>query len=214
MKKLAVVCTMGLASYLLPASSSANTQCPECFDQAATIVGTSHGDRIIGTSGADVIVARGGGDMIRAGGGDDVICGQAGRDTIAGQSGADLISGGTGPDLITGGTRRPTFGNDYCRGLDTGDDLIAGNAGHDFLVGCDGDDEIAGGGGRDWIMGGDIDFSLLLPHCHEAGGDNLLEGGVGDDDELVSSDGDAVIEGERARIPRPSSAPTPASRST
>jgi RTX calcium-binding nonapeptide repeat (4 copies) len=70
-----------LVTLALPAPASA---APGCFEDLATIVGTSGDDIIVGTPGRDVIVAGAGDDRVRARGGRDVICGNRGADFISG----------------------------------------------------------------------------------------------------------------------------------
>ncbi len=76
---------------------------PKCAGKAATIVGTSHGDRLTGTRRSDVIVALGGNDSVNGGGGNDIICAGAGNDKVSGGSGSDRIYGEAGKDKLSGG---------------------------------------------------------------------------------------------------------------
>lgn len=102
---------------------------PKCSGRDATIVGSSHRDKITGTPQADVIVSGGGADVISGRGGDDVICSGAGNDSVLGNRGGDFINGGTGADSIDSG---PGFFDDVIGG--PGDDTLDGGRDHEALV--------------------------------------------------------------------------------
>lgn len=74
-----------------------------CSGKVATMVGTSHRDKLVGTKGRDIIAAMGGKDKIKGKGGKDVICGGPGNDKLIGGGGRDKIDGGPGKDRCRGG---------------------------------------------------------------------------------------------------------------
>ncbi|MGH8745055.1 MAG: calcium-binding protein, partial [Burkholderiales bacterium] len=130
---------------------------------------------------------------------------------------------GGGPDVLIGGA-----GDDILIG-EYGDDTLYGGEGNDILAGWEGDDELIGGVGDD-LMAGDlgryerpdqrtISESLLvgagsLPAGGNSGaveqtGNDLLDGGDGDDvlygeggdDSLIGGDGDDVLYGDADYLP-------------
>ncbi|HEY1833023.1 MAG TPA: hypothetical protein VGG08_01195 [Solirubrobacteraceae bacterium] len=109
---------------------SGSTSQVMCDGKRATIVGTSHGERIKGTKHADVIAGLGGNDTIEGLGGNDTICGGEGNDTLIGSKGNDHLDGGKGKDTLIGGE------------------------GRDTLLGGPGNDRLRGGPGRDTLKGG------------------------------------------------------------
>ena len=133
-----LVVLIGCAA-LLAAYSGARAQVPQCFGEAATIVGTAGDDTIHGTRGPDVIQALCGNDLVQGGGGDDRICGGDGDDRLTGGKGADSMDGGAGNDTLIG---------------KAGADHLVGGTGDDQLFGGTGDDTLSGGPGRDQLDGG------------------------------------------------------------
>lgn len=101
------------------------------------------------------------------------------------------VNGGTGDDVIRGGAGVDfLFGNegdDLILGAG-GNDRLFGGAGVDELRGSDGDDEIQGGAGNDRLYGDSGDDLL----GGDGGVDSLL-GGDGDDTLLGGSGGDALL---------------------
>lgn len=184
-----------------------------CFGRHATIVGTSHNDRLYGTKEQDVIVGLGGADLISSGEKNDRICAGDGEDQAYGLGGYDRIDGGYGSDTLIGGD-----GNDLIQGR-SGDDTINGEGGTDFINGAGGRDTINGGsagtasaaaaatvrtglGGdsNDFIRGGPQNDSLNGGDGNDSmwgqGGDDTLNGDVGDDRMQGGPGRDAFIGGE------------------
>ena len=113
-------------------------------------------------------------DEIRGGTGDDIIRGTTAADTIQGNDGADTIYGGDGNDAITGGD------------------------GTDTLYGGDGNDDLQGGDGVDNIYGEGDNDTLYMNSDGDAVSD-LLDGGDGDDDYIVTAGDVAAAEYDRIR---------------
>lgn len=142
-----LVCALGISLALpMPPVQAA----PRCLGKAATVVGTSRGERLRGTSRGDVIVARGGDDLIRSGGGKDRVCAGSGDDVILTGAGKDLAEGQLGSDFMAGGPARDRLvggGGDL--------DVIRGNQGNDILLGASGLDILLGESGNDRVDGGE-----------------------------------------------------------
>ncbi len=131
-----------------PGGSGGTTKVPKCGGKRATIIGTSHKDKLRGTRRADVIVGLGGNDKISGLGGNDRVCGGSGNDSISGGKGNDRLSGDSGKDKVSGDS-----GNDQLHG-GTGNDSLAGGSGNDSEAGDSGNDRLAGGSGKDKLAGG------------------------------------------------------------
>ncbi|MCB1986659.1 MAG: hypothetical protein KDF49_14665, partial [Nitrosomonas sp.] len=110
---------------------------------------------------------------------DNTIIGTAHADTIEGLGGADSnLRGGDGDDVIYGHSEDGI-------GDDGSADTLSGDEGDDTLDGGSGNDVLWGGAGNDYLIGGAGDDVLLDGVGHS--GENLLEGGVGDDDYRYSA---------------------------
>ncbi len=118
---LVLACVAPLALHALPVSTAAGV--PRCDGVAATIVGTSRGDRLTGTAKRDVVVGLGGDDVVEGLGGDDLLCGGPGADRLVGGPGDDRLFGGA--DKLDEGP-----GGSYLAG-----DVLAGGPGDDLLHG-------------------------------------------------------------------------------
>jgi Ca2+-binding RTX toxin-like protein len=192
-----VVAAIGLTGAMLwPTAAYA---APRCFGKAATIVGTSHRERLTGTSGRDVIVGRGGGDRLDGRGGNDLLCGGGGGDLLIGGNGRDRLDGGGGGDAL-----KPDAGNDFIDGgkslfddvrypdapgpieasLVTG---IATGEGNDTFENVE---QLVGGAFDDVLEGDDGPTNVLIGL---AGNDALT--GNGGDDVLAGGDGDDALDG-------------------
>ena len=88
----------------------------------------------------------------------------------------NVITGTRGDDVLIGGP-----GRDVIRGRG-GDDVIKGKGGPDSLYGGRGNDEVAGGKGDDCVFGGP-GVDTVYDKNGEPTGDNLIDGGSGEDDE-------------------------------
>ncbi len=178
--------------------------------------GNAGRDILIGGTGNDNL---NGDDLLAAnlGTNDDWLDGGDGNDELHGAAGSDVLIGGNGDDLLIGDTT-PAQGGDPAAG---GDDSLDGGEGNDTLYGLYGDDLLVGGigndqlnsqDGSDLLLGGDGDDQLLgdlrillntasvpywefdLSEFHNAGGEDVLDGGNGND-VLVGGEGDDVLVG-------------------
>lgn len=177
----------------------------------ATITGTSGDDTLTGTSSADKIYGLGGNDTLYGGGGSDQLDGGTGADTMSGGTGNDIYFvddagdsvielSGEGNDEVrttlaaytlganveklrfTGTGSFTGTGNDLHNEIFGGasDDTISGGDGYDQLYGNGGNDSLYGGTGGDTLSGGT--------------GDDYMEGGADNDNYIVDSLGDTVVE--------------------
>jgi Ca2+-binding RTX toxin-like protein len=137
-------------------------------------------DRITVDDSVGVVTARSitidggsGADRLQGGGGGSMLLGGVGDDTLVGGNAADYALGGDGQDQVWGGA---------------GDDQLYGDAGNDSLYGQAGNDTL-GGNGEDRLLfmgdNGDPDHLKSFPAAEF--GDDLLNGGKGDDDLLCGT---------------------------
>jgi len=190
-----------------------------CFGHRATIIGTSHADRLYGTTAVDVIVGLGGDDLISSGQANDFICGGVGDDQMYGLGGNDQIDASDGADTLYGGD-----GNDKLYG-DGGNDTVNGEGGTDYIWGGNNQDTLFGGvsgdatpppttppaepaargsrglGGdsNDFIYGGPggdtIDGGDMNDNTYGQGGNDTLMGDDGDDRMIGGPGRDVFIGG-------------------
>ncbi|WP_310739930.1 calcium-binding protein [Inhella proteolytica] len=144
-----------------------------------------------------------GGDLIWSGGGQDTVLGGDGGDGINGQWDDDLILGGEGNDNIWGDLWLDAHGSNYAL---HGDDLLDGGNGNDTLRGHGGSDTLIGGDGDDDLRGDfknaeDSDpldtegvFANLDPLLLR--GEDLLDGGAGNDRLVGDADSDTLYGGD------------------
>lgn len=169
-----------------------------CLGRIASIVGTSHNDRIWGTDGQDVIVARGGDDLITSGNANDRICGNGGEDQAYGLADNDRLQGDSQADQLLGGA-----GSDRMWG-NRGDDEMNGEAGQDYLYGDDGRDTMTGdtGGVEEGVLApeplqGEGGGGLTTSSDFLYGGpdEDTLDGGSGIDNLYGQGSGDTLLGG-------------------
>ncbi len=168
----------------------------------------------LGAYGQDYLDGGDGADQLHGVGGSDVLIGGAGNDFLLGD--AALLQGGTpeagGGDSLDGGS-----GDDWLDGQ-FGDDVLVGGLDNDTLSGGDGSDALYGGDGGD-ILSGDLRLVQAtglynLADHRGAGGDDLLDGGIGFDylsggegaDTLLGDDGDDTLVGDYDPLRIPSEA--------
>jgi Ca2+-binding RTX toxin-like protein len=166
-------------------------------------------DVINGGDGDDTLSGLGGDDLLSGNAGNDTLSGGEGGDGLSGGDGDDTLSGGEGADGLSGGA-----GNDTLSGGEGGDGL-GGGAGNDTLSGGEGGDELGGGAGIDTASyassragvtvrlatgtgaGGDAEGDNLTEIENLIGsafadtligdaGNNVLDGGAGDDTAVFS----------------------------
>jgi len=154
-------------------------------------------DRFRSDVGDDSIFGNAGNDRLDGGEGNDTLIGGDGDDVLFGQNGDDVIKGGPGNDTMNGG---PGFGGDLMIGGDGNDFMVGGDDGNEYFGGPGNDfvvdgsqraEAIVGGEGDDWIDAGDghdggifgdgpNNFDLLAG-LDPVGGDDVLDGGFGQD---------------------------------
>ncbi|PYR41416.1 MAG: heme peroxidase, partial [Acidobacteria bacterium] len=174
--------------------------------------GTSGNDRMRGDVGDDTFYGGAGNDRIEGGEGNDTLLGGDGDDVLFGGPGDDVLKGGTGHDALASG---PGFGGDILLGGDGNDFLLGGDDGVEHFGGP-GDDVVVdgaqraeaifGGPGDDWIYAGDghdggifgDDGNVfdLLAGLSQIGGDDVLDGGPGQDNHFGEGGDDIFLMNE------------------
>jgi Ca2+-binding RTX toxin-like protein len=159
--------------------------------------GTAAADRFRSDVGDDSIFGNGGNDRLAGGEGNDTLLGGDGDDILFGDNGDDVLKGGPGNDAMQSG---PGFGgdlmlggdgNDFMVGSDDGNEFFGG-PGNDFVVdGAQRAEAIVGGEGDDWIdagdghdggmFGDDPNVFDLVAGLNVTGGDDVEDGGPGQD---------------------------------
>lgn len=127
------------------------------------------------------IIGHGGNDTLRGGAGDDALDGFDGNDSIDGGAGFDQMHGFAGNDTIIGGGGGPVAPRgDWLFG-GTGDDSLTGS-GRGWVIGEDGNDTLVAGGGDDLLNGGlgqdSITGAAGFQWIIGDGGDDRLSGGA------------------------------------
>jgi Ca2+-binding RTX toxin-like protein len=138
---------------------------------------TSAGETVIGTAGNDLLTGEINNDVLTGLGGNDVLTGNGGNDILDGGDGLDILYGdnasydmtGTGNDMLTGGA---------------GNDLLIGGLGNDTLTGGDGDDTLYSGVATNASLNGTY-FSIGGNSPFTDGGDDVIDGGAGNDAALL-----------------------------
>ncbi len=158
-----------------------------------SIQGTNGNDYLTGgISGGDTIDGFGGNDIIMGGAGEDLLKGGPGNDVInTGESQlGDIADGGSGSDFIHNGNATGTAASSIG---EAGDDFIQGGKNSDLLLeGGEGADWIEGGAGAD-LLAGDLGiFGGALGSASIYGGNDVLNGGSGNDG-LAADAGDDIL---------------------
>jgi Ca2+-binding RTX toxin-like protein len=149
----------------------------------------------------------GGTDTITGGTEDDVALGGTGDDNLSGGTGADILLGDNGVVVRHDGSseandifsQAPTFGGRDTINGDAGDDIIVGGSGGidtagvngDQLFGNDGNDVVVGDNARITRNSSDV-IERIVTILPEHGGDDTLEGNVGDDILIGGSGSDRI----------------------
>ena len=169
-------------------------------------------DRMQGDIGDDTLYGNGGNDRLEGGDGNDILVGGDGDDVLFGGNGDDVLKGGPGNDALSSG---PGFGADLLMGGEGNDFLLGGDDGVEHFGGG-GDDVIVdgamraegifGGPGDDWIEAGDghdggifgDDGNVfdLLAGLSKIGGDDVLDGGPGQDNHFGEGGDDIMLPSE------------------
>lgn len=166
-----------------------------------TIRGGSGDDGLYGEAGDDVIVGGRGGDFIHGGAGDNVLFGdyqiELGEgDDVLDDGEVELVQDDSDDISVervsaeSGSSAAATDYDDWLIG-GSGNDIIFGQLGKDFISSNGGDDVLSGGSGDDELKAGSGDDVLL-----GGAGDDLLRGQSGHDD-LFGGVGNDVLKGGR-----------------
>jgi Ca2+-binding RTX toxin-like protein len=180
------------------------------------LIGSNFADTLTGNDGPNSLSGGGPGDT-----GNDLLRGGRGDDTLSGGGGANTLEGGEGDDVYIVTSQDVVVenageGHDRVLARDAGaftlsgsvedlenigstpllahgsagDNLMLGNEQAETYIGGGGHDTLDGRAGNDSLVGGDLADSI-------AGGDgaNTLAGGGGDDNYLVTSGLDVIVEG-------------------
>ncbi|HTU10131.1 MAG TPA: Ig-like domain-containing protein [Allosphingosinicella sp.] len=162
-----------------------------------TLTGLDTDDTLRGTAGADILSGGLGNDTYYVENGSDQVleAAAAGNDRVFASVSYALTAGssveqlsttnnaGTGAINLTGnGLANSIIGN---AGINT----LTGGAGNDLLDGKEGNDTLAGGADNDTLYGREGNDML-----YGGTGTNYLEGGSGDDQYVVESSADTVVE--------------------
>lgn len=185
---------------LVPATSHAAT--PQCFGQAATIVGTPGDDRLVGTGEDDVIVGLGGNDVILARGGWDWVCAGDGDDLVVGGWGADNVRGLDGNDTIYGEYRQTSRNRAIASCYEGFAAATSVAACYDNLEGGRGDDVIAAGPDYDQLRGGPGTDILRgqgsFDGLNGGAGNDIIRGGASSSDTVTYRNSPAAIHADLA----------------
>jgi Ca2+-binding RTX toxin-like protein len=136
------------------------------------LTGSAAGDILRGGDGTDLMFGNDGNDLLDGGADNDTMVGGTGGDQLFGQAGDDFANGEAGADLVVGG-----LGIDQLFGGDDNDQIVGGNY---SLVGDNSGDTIDGGGGNDLILG-DSGTTNPLNTSSPVGGNDTIQGGLGND---------------------------------
>lgn len=119
--------------------------------------GTNGDDDLYGNNGNNIIYGLRGSDYIVGYRGDDILFGDDGKDILNGGAGRDILIGGQGSDFLTGGSGADDFWFNSSVGIDTVNDLGAGDRllidprHGDFKGVTLGDIRIVHGSSYDWL---------------------------------------------------------------
>ena len=154
------------------------------------IIGSAGNDWLRGDTNDNVLTGGAGDDtLIGGGGGNDMLNGGAGVDELNGGEGNDTLTGGAGADVLNGGPGADTIS--YA-GSDSAVDIRL-RTGHASGGDAEGDvfaavESVIGSAHNDRLAGDN------RPADADAGGDNTLSGGGGDD-EIFGGSGDDTLNG-------------------
>lgn len=181
--------------------------------------GSDGNDNLSGGEGTDNLLGGQGDDLLAGGAGADTLTGEEGHDVLDGGLGADQMTGGSGNDEYRVDDANDIVIEALGEGIDivrssvsytlptnvetlelTGSDAIdatgdgtsnhlIGNSANNILSGLAGNDVLEGGGGQDVLIGGA--GNDLLDGGYDV---DRLEGGTGDDEYVVDTQTDLVVE--------------------
>lgn len=170
-----------------------------------TLIGADGRDALRGGAGNDTFLVNGdeGPDTFNGGAGFDTVLGGAGDDvirvsTFSGAKTVERIDGGDGLNVIAGTAANNTIDLSETELLNiaridagSGNDLVTGSSGNDYIFGGDGADTLAGWGGNDVLQGGNANDTLSATT-----GRNLLDGGAGADRLIGGTSAEFLAGGE------------------
>ena len=200
---------------------------------ASSGASSAKGDWVDGAAGDDLLNGAADADVLLGGAGADMLLGQAGNDTLWGDmSGTQIKIDWTLNRIVAPSGDithyRPEFANASASTLQSGNDMLLGGGGDDWIFGEGGDDFIDGGvdndvafgdQGNDQINGGDGNDVLSGDNPDEGAnggslagdlhGNDVIDGGAGNDqltgnggnDDLWGGDGDDEIDGDDTKTP-------------
>ena len=182
-----------------------------------TLHGGDGDDRLYGGKGNDTLYGEAGEDLLSGGSGNDRLRGGSHNDTLEGGPGADSLDGGDGSDTVSYKSSPAAVTARLHSNLAVGghadgdryrqvenitgsafDDILAGDGGHNRLIGLDGNDTLYGGptGGNDLLHGGNGDDRLYggqgNDYLNGGPGNDTLKGGAGDDTAAYTDSDTAV----------------------
>ena len=165
---------------------------------------------LYGENGEDLLSGGSGNDRLRGGSHNDTLEGGPGADSLDGGDGSDTVSYKSSPAAVTARLHSNLAAGGHADGDRyqqvehvTGsafDDILAGDGGHNRLIGLDGNDALYGGpdGGDDLLHGGNGDDRLYggqgNDYLNGGPGNDTLKGGSGNDT-LTGGPGNNVLDG-------------------
>nr|WP_255616518.1 calcium-binding protein [Microvirga puerhi] len=178
--------------------TTTGTSGDDTITASGLLAGGGGNDQLTGQEGSDILLGGSGNDRLDGGAGGDVLDGGAGADTMAGGKGDDTYYvdsasdvvfelGNEGTDtvhstvsfdihawaienvVLEGVSNASITGNYY-------NNVLTGNAGHNYIYAADGNDTVDGGAGHDTLYGAGGNDSLL-----GGAGNDVINGGDGND---------------------------------
>ena len=200
------------------------------------ILGGSSGDTLSGEAGMDILIGdngqitrdgshtitriettvsgTGGNDTLQGDEGNDILLGGAEEDTVNGHEGDDVLLGDNG-FVLRNSASNDVESTDFNDGAD---DVLAGQAGLDILIGGSNDDQLTGHAGEDYLLGdhgrvtrdsADV-IKKVETLAAAVGGKDILTGnedkdvllGGTDEDVLTGNEGLDVLLGDHGSVVR------------
>lgn len=146
---------------------------------ADTLMGGTGNDELNGGSGADTMIGGLGNDAYVVDDIDDVVTENANQGTDIVQSSIDYTLGANVENLtLTGSADLNGTGNDLANTItgNSGNNIISGGLGVDYLYGGAGNDTLDGGVGSDYMYGGDGDDVYIVGSATDHVTENASEG--------------------------------------
>jgi Ca2+-binding RTX toxin-like protein len=191
-------------TYVVDLAAGTTNFAGESFTNFENIISGAGNDTITGTAGVNILNGGGGNDTITSSGNDIVLGGEGDDYIVAGNTSSgvsETLNGGNGIDTLdTSG-----FGGTYLVNLQSGStnyvgstglesftnfENFIGGAGADTVIGTSVANRLDGGLGADYLIGYEGDDVLI----GGAGATNTLQGGVGNDTYIITSNFDSTTE--------------------